>query len=102
MKVVTLQELIELGKANPNYTFSHTPNAEPGYYENYKTYEDSDGSYINGDIINYCNGEIANCLKCYINFFDENDKYIESYQLKPTIQELIDMEAESWSMLFDC
>ena len=100
-KIVTLQELTALGKANPNYTFSQTPDKTPQYYEHYKTYGDTDGSYIYGDIINYCNGEVADCLQCYINFFDENDNYLESYRLRPTVEELADMEAESVGMLLD-
>jgi uncharacterized protein YheU (UPF0270 family) len=102
IKVVTLKELKELGKANPNYTFSHTPDETPGCYENFKTYVDSDGSYIDGDIINYCDGFVKDCLKCFINFFDENDKYLESYRLRPTMEELDDMETESRSLLLNC
>ena len=100
-KVVTLQELRVLGTANPNYTFSYTPDETPGYYENYKIYGDNDGSYIYGDVIDFCNGEVIKCCGCYINFFDENDNYPESYRLFPTKDELDFMYEESVGMSFD-
>lgn len=102
MKSITLAELVELGKNNPNYKFAWEPTVEPGYYDNYKTYVDSDGSFIEEDLINYCSGEVGKCLACYIIFFDEHDQLLETYKLHPTPEELIRMEEDSQAMLFDC
>lgn len=101
MKSITRQELVALGKENANYYFSYEPSDKPTYFENYKSYEDSDGSYIDGDLINFCGGEIRKCTECYINFFDQDNKHIASYKFQPTIEEIIDMEAQSSQMLFD-
>ena len=102
MKTVTLAELLELGKNNPNYIFSWQPTEEPGYYENFKTYVDSDGSYIDIDIINFCDGVVAKCPDCYIIFFDDKDQHLETYQLRPTHEETIRMEEDAIAMLFEC
>ena len=102
MKYVTLAELIELGKNNPNYKFSWQPITEPGYYEDYKTYVDSDGSYIEIDILNFCDGVVDKCLDCYIIFFGDKDRHLETYQLRPTHEETIRMEEDAIAMLFEC
>lgn len=93
MKFVTLQELIELGKANPNYTFSYAPDMEDKDYAYFKT-----GYDIGGDLIHFCGGEIEECLMCYINFFNSNEEYLETYCIKPTETELIELYAdcEGW------
>ena len=102
MKFVNLQELIELGAANPNYTFSQAnPSKEPGYYENFKTYVGGKENDIERDLLNYCNGGLTACQRCYINFFDAEDNYLESYQLRPSMQDLMQLEIDSWSMTFD-
>ena len=56
---------------------------------------------IERDLLNYCNGELTACQRCYINFFDAEDNYLESYQLRPSMQDLMQLEIDSWSMTFD-
>ena len=89
MKAVTLQELIELGKVNPNYTFSYAPNAEDKDYEYFKI-----GHDIVGDLIHFCGGEIDDCLKCHTNFFDSNEEYIDTYCIQPTEVEMKELNED--------
>lgn len=87
MKVVTLQELIELSKTNHNYTFSYTPEKGDKDFDYYKT-TDTD---IVGDLIHFCGGEIDDCLKCHINIFDSNEEYIDTYCIQPTETEMLEL-----------
>lgn len=96
MKFVTLQELIELGKANPNYTFSYAPDMEDKDYAYFKT-----GYDIGGDLIHFCGGEIDDCLRCHINFFDSNEEYLNTYCIQPTEKEMIELleDCHGWDLI---
>lgn len=97
MKSITLKELIELSKVNPNYTFSFTPDAEDKAFGEYKP----TNTDIVGDLIHFCGGEIDYCLKCHINFFDSNELYLNTYCIQPTETEMTELQedCDGWHLI---
>lgn len=93
MKHLSLQQLADtIGYSN--YTFSLEIDKED---KNYFFIED-----VVGDLIHWSCGEYEECLKTYINHFDNDGNYIDSYNILPTPEEAEELRmcCKNWIEVF--
>lgn len=95
MRYVTLHQLIESVACNSNYTFSSTPNSES------HDYDDNMWGDIVSNLIDHCKGNFDMVAKSYINLFDDEDNFVESYALELTEDERTELEEDCNAWLAD-
>ena len=93
-KSVTLGELVASVPCRDNYTFTATPDGES------RDYDDNMWNDLVSNLIDHCGGELDRVLKTYVNHFDANDRYIVTYALELTAEELDELKSdcEEWRM----
>lgn len=94
IKHISLRQLVECVPHNSNYTFTKEADSES------RDYDENLWSDLVSNIIDYCGGEVNKILKCHINHFDADGNYLVTYLLKPTDEELAELESdcEDWRM----
>ena len=95
MRYVTLHQLIESVPCNGKYTFTEVPDSAS------HDYDDNMWSDIVSNLIDHCNGRVDLVMKSYINHFDAEDNYLESYALELTEAERRDLEEDCNDWLAD-
>lgn len=95
MKYVTLHQLIESVPCNSNYTFTSAPDSES------REYDDNMWNDIVSNLIDHCDGRFDLVAKSYINLFDSEDNYLESYTLELTEDERKELEEDCNAWLAD-
>lgn len=95
MKKTSLNNLINTSITYPNYTFTLDVDKDN------RDYVVRWGDIVL-DLVDWNCGRLDNCTNTYINFFDENGEYVESYLLQPNSDEIMRLQGQCdyWMEVF--